>query len=472
MHSERLVALIVAVALFMENMDSTVIATALPAIAADIGTNPLALKLAVTSYLLSLAIFIPASGWTADRFGARTVFRAAIIVFVIGSIGCAMSNTLTDFVIARIVQGIGGSMMSPVGRLVLVRSIDRRNLVNAMAWVTMPALVGPILGPPVGGFFTTYMTWHWIFLINVPIGLLGVVLATRYIEDIRAEKHERFDLVGMLLAGFGIAGVSFGLSIAGLEFLPNSVVIATIAAGVVFLWLYVIHARRTPSPVLDLSLLSIPTFRASVVGGFVFRLGIGASPFLLPLMMQLGLKMNPFQSGMITFAGALGSMFMKPVIGRMLKLFGFRNVLVYNALISGVFLALCATFDAGMPLVLIFAIVLAGGFFRSLEFTGVNTLAYAEIETQRVGKATPMVAVMQQISISSGVAVGALAVELTLRARGHSEITTADFQPAFLFVGALAAVAGLIFLRMPADAGAELANRLPAPSQPSDDRVG
>ena len=201
MRADRIVPLIIAVALFMENMDSTVIATSLPAIAADIGTNPLALKLAVTSYLLSLAIFIPASGWTADRFGARTVFRAAIAVFVLGSIGCALSSSLTDFVVARIVQGMGGAMMTPVGRLVLVRTISKRELVGAMAWVTTPALIGPVLGPPVGGFITTYATWHWIFLINVPIGLLGIVLATRFIPDVRAEQHARFDLNGMVLAG-------------------------------------------------------------------------------------------------------------------------------------------------------------------------------------------------------------------------------------------------------------------------------
>ena len=232
MRRDRIVPLIIAVALFMENMDSTVIATSLPAIAADIGSNPLALKLAVTSYLLSLAIFIPASGWTADRFGARTVFRAAIAVFVLGSIGCALSSSLTDFVIARIVQGMGGAMMTPVGRMVLVRTIAKRELVSAMAWVTTPALIGPVLGPPVGGFITTYATWHWIFIINVPIGLLGIVLATRYIEDVRAEQHERFDIVGMVLAGLGIAGVAFGLSVLGLNFLPWTVVAALVVGGV------------------------------------------------------------------------------------------------------------------------------------------------------------------------------------------------------------------------------------------------
>jgi EmrB/QacA subfamily drug resistance transporter len=349
MFRDRLVPLIVAVAFFMENLDSTVIATALPAIAADIGTNPLALKLAVTSYLLSLAIFIPASGWVADRFGARTVFRAAIAVFILGSIACAMSGSLTDFVMARTLQGIGGAMMTPVGRLVVIRSVDRRALIDAMAWVTMPALVGPVLGPPVGGFITTYASWHWIFLINVPIGILGILLATRYIEDIRVEAHERFDFTGMVLAGLGIAGVAFGLSMAGLDFLPTWVAMALIVVGLMFVALYVTHARRTPSPVLDLSLLAIPTLRASVIGGFMFRLGIGAWPFLLPLMLQVGLKMNPFQSGMVTFAGAAGAMLMKPVISPLIKLFGFKNILVSNAIISGALLAVCAGFSEATP---------------------------------------------------------------------------------------------------------------------------
>src|SRR3954452_7289551 len=220
MTQKRLVPFIVAVSLFMDNMDSTVIATSLPAIAADIGTSPLTLKLAVTSYLLSLAVFIPMSGWTADRFGARTVFSAAIAVFVLGSIGCALSSQLWHFVLARIVQGIGGAMMTPVGRLVLVRTIDRRELVNAMAWVSIPAMIGPLLGPPLGGFITTYTSWHWIFLINVPMGVIGIILVTRYIDNIRAEVPERFDAVGMALSGIAVAGLTFGLSIAGFDIVP------------------------------------------------------------------------------------------------------------------------------------------------------------------------------------------------------------------------------------------------------------
>ena len=276
MTKERLIPLIVATALFMENMDATVIATSLPAIAADIGTSPLTLKLAITSYLLSLAVFIPASGWTADRFGARMVFSLAIAVFMVGSIGCALSSSVTNFVIARIVQGFGGAMMTPVGRLVLLRSIDKSALVNAMAWVTVPALVGPVIGPPLGGFITTYLTWHWIFLINIPIGLLGIFMALRYIDPIRSEDPERFDLYGLVLAGIGLGGIAFGLSIAGLNLVPWTIVIALIAIGTISMTLYVIHARRTASPVLDFALLRLPTMRASIIGGFLFRLGIGS----------------------------------------------------------------------------------------------------------------------------------------------------------------------------------------------------
>src|SRR3954451_7742028 len=271
MNKERLIPLIVATALFMENMDSTVIATSLPAIAADIETSPLTLKLAITSYLLSLAVFIPASGWTADRFGARMVFAIAIGVFMLGSIGCALSSSVTHFVIARILQGLGGAMMTPVGRLVLLRSIDKSALVNAMAWVTVPALVGPVIGPPLGGFITTYFSWHWIFLINVPIGLAGILLVTRFIENIRAETPERLDAVGMGLAGFGVGGLAFGLSTLGLDYLPWPLVAGIIATGIAASAAYVVHARRTPAPILDLELLRLPTFRASVTGGFLFR---------------------------------------------------------------------------------------------------------------------------------------------------------------------------------------------------------
>jgi EmrB/QacA subfamily drug resistance transporter len=455
----RIVPLIVATALFMENMDSTVIATSLPAIARAIGTDPLALKLAVTSYLLSLAICIPASGWTADRFGARNVFRIAIGVFILGSIGCAASRSLEEFVLARIVQGMGGAMMTPVGRLIMVRSVDKSRLLNAMSLVTMPALIGPICGPPLGGFITTYASWHWIFLINVPIGLIGIAAATRYIANVHVERHDPFDFVGFILSGFAIAGLAFGLSIMGLDFLPAGVVATLICVGAISAVAYVVHAKRTPAPILDLTLLSLPTFRASVFGGFLFRLGIGALPFLLPLLLQIGFDLTPFQSGLITFTTALGSMFMKAAVVRVLNRFGYRNVLLYNALISSAFLAACATFVPGMPYAVMIAILLAGGFFRSLQFTSINTIAYAEIEPPMMSRATTLVAVAQQLSLSTGVAVGALVVEITLRLKHATAMGAADFPPAFLVIGAIAASAVLIFSRLAPDAGAELSGR-------------
>ncbi|HWX57470.1 MDR family MFS transporter [Bradyrhizobium sp.] len=459
MNKQRVIPLIVATALFMENMDSTVIATSLPAIAADIGTSPLTLKLAITSYLLSLAVFIPASGWTADRFGARMVFAIAVGVFMAGSIGCAMSSSVTDFVIARILQGMGGAMMTPVGRLVLLRSIDKSALVNAMAWVTVPALVGPVIGPPLGGFITTYFSWHWIFLINIPIGLVGIVMALKFIDPIRGDAPERFDLYGLLLAGIGLGGIAFGLSVAGLNLLPWSIVAVLVAIGAISMTLYVIHARRTGSPVLDFSLLRLSTMRASIVGGFLFRLGIGALPFLLPLLMQVGFGLSPFQSGLVTFASALGAMGMKTLAARIIRAFGFRNLMTVNAVVSAFFLAACALFTVTTPLLLIMVILVIGGFFRSLQFTAINTVAYAEVEPAQMSRATTLVSVNQQLAVSAGVAVGAASVETNLWLHHQSELNATVFAPAFLVVAAISAASCWFFWQMPDDAGHEISGR-------------
>jgi len=459
MNKQRLIPLIVATALFMENMDSTVIATSLPAIAADIGTSPLTLKLAITSYLLSLAVFIPASGWTADRFGARMVFAIAIAVFMVGSIGCALSSSVTHFVIARILQGMGGAMMTPVGRLVLLRTIDKSALVNAMAWVTVPALIGPVIGPPLGGFITTYFSWHWIFLINLPIGLLGIVMALKYIDPIRSENPERFDLYGMVLAGIGLAGIAFGLSVAGLNLLPWTVVAALVAIGTIAMTLYVLHARRTGSPVLDFGMLRLATLRASIIGGFMFRLGIGALPFLLPLLMQVGFGLSPFKSGLVTFASAVGAMGMKTLAARLIRTFGFRNLMTVNAVGSSFFLAACAFFTVSTPLPLIMIILVVGGFFRSLQFTAINTVAYAEVEPSQMSRATTLVSVNQQLAISAGVAVGAFSVESTMAWRHLPDLNADVFAPAFVVVSVISAASAWFFWQMPDDAGHEISGR-------------
>ncbi len=459
MTRERLVPLIVAVALFMENMDSTVISTSLPAIAADIGSSPLELKLAITSYLLALAIFIPASGWMADRYGARTIFRTAIAVFMLGSIGCAFSQSLAHFVVARFFQGMGGAMMSPVGRLVLIRTVGRQNLVDAMALLTTPALIGPMLGPPLGGFITTYATWHWIFLINLPIGLVGIFLVTRYVENMRADRVEPFDFVGMTLVGLGVGGLAFGLTVTGINFVPLSIIAALIVGGAAATFAYIIHARRVPAPVIDLSLFKLRTFRAGVVGGFIFRVGAGALPFLLPLLLQIGFGRTPFQSGMITLSTAVGAMMMKWAVPRILRQVGFRNALTWNSLIASVMLMACAAFTATTPVVAIVAVLLLGGFFRSLQFTSVNTIAFAEIEPPRMSRGTALVAVAQQLSQSVGVAVGALVVETVLRVRGHGTLNAEDFPPAFIVVGLIAATSTFLFATLPPDAGADMAKR-------------
>lgn len=458
---ERLVPLIVAVALFMENMDANVIATSLPAIAQDLGTSPLTLKLAVTSYLLSLAVFIPASGWTADRFGARNVFRIAIGVFMTGSLICATATSVAHLIAGRIVEGMGAAMMAPVARLLILRTVDKHSLVDAMSLLTVPGLMGPLLGPPVGGFITTYFTWHWIFLINLPIGIVGILLVTRFVEDVRVDNVSPIDLPGLILCAIAVAGLAFGLSVAGFDILPWSVVTALMTGGAVAALAYFMHARHVAAPALDFSLMALVTFRASVLGGSVFRIGIGAMPFLLPLLFQLGFGFTPLQSGLVTFTSAMGALIVKAFAKRIVVRFGFRRVLIGNALIASAFIAACALIRPSLPFALIIAILLVGGFFRSLEFTCINALSFADVEPARMSRATTMSAVWQQLSLSTGVALGAFIVEYTLRWKRDATISPDDFLFAFLIIGAVSAISAALFIRLPQDAGAQLSAAIP-----------
>ncbi|MDQ0998304.1 EmrB/QacA subfamily drug resistance transporter [Phyllobacterium ifriqiyense] len=456
----RVIPLVLAVALFMEQMDSTVISTSLPAIAADIGTSPIALKLALTAYLVSLAVFIPVSGWMADRFGAKNVFRAAIVVFVLGSIACAVSNSLLAFVVSRFLQGVGGAMMTPVGRLVLVRSTPRNELVGAMAWLTMPALIGPLLGPPVGGFLTTYFSWHWIFLINVPIGIIGIWFATRYLPSVETLVRRPLDVIGFFLSGIAASGVVFGLSVVSLPALPSWVGLTTLAVGLVSTVLYLFHARNKPEPLLALDLFKNQVFRASIVGGSLFRIGVGAVPFLLPLMFQIGFGMTPFQSGMITFVSALGAMSMKLVTKWFYAKTGFRNSLMYGSVVAAVFIAVNGLFTPATPYWLMILLLLAGGFFRSLFFTGTNALAYADIPNEQTSQATPISSVAQQISIALGVAVAGGILEVSTKLHG-GPLQLSDFHTAFFIVAAVSGLACLSFRGLKADAGAEVSGHRP-----------
>ncbi|GAC1335557.1 MAG: MFS transporter [Beijerinckiaceae bacterium] len=454
-----LTPLIVACALFMENLDGTVIATSLPAIAADLGEDPIALKLALTSYLLSLAIFIPASGWAADRFGARTVFRTAIVGFTLGSILCGLSSTLSEFVTARVLQGVGGAMMVPVGRLVLVRAVPRAELVRAMAYLSVPALLGPVLGPPVGGFITTYFHWRWIFWINVPIGAIGVVLASLFIPNVKEEAHWPLDRVGFFLSGSGLAALIFGLTVAGRGFISTPADALLIGAGIILVGLYVLHAGRVPFPIIDLELLRVPTFAAAIFGGFLFRIGIGAIPFLLPLLFQAGFGLTPFESGSLTFVAAAGAMLVKTTAAPILRTLGFRHVLIWNTLLCTGFLCINALFRPSTPHLVIIAVLLAGGFFRSLQFTSLNALAFADIDNRAMSRATSFTAVAQQLSLSVGVSVGAAGLEFARGLHGGGALAVADFTPAFLAVAGVSALSVGMFWRLEPNAGALVSGR-------------
>jgi EmrB/QacA subfamily drug resistance transporter len=456
-----LIPLIVACALFMENLDATAIATALPTIAAAFGESPLRLSLAITCYLFSLAVFIPISGWVADRFGARRVFRLAIGVFVLGSILCGFSSSVLELVLARILQGMGGAMMVPVGRLVLLRATAKADLVRAMAWLTIPALIGPVLGPPLGGFITTYVSWRWIFWINVPIGVLGIVLVSRFIPDVREERPPPLDLRGFLLSAVGLLGLVAGFETIGRGLVPPGVTLSLLAAGALAVALYVHHARRTPHALIDLALLEVPTFRASVMGGFLFRIGIGAMPFLLPLMLQAGFGLSAFNSGLLTFAAAAGAMLMKITAVPILKAFGFRRILIANALISSAFIAANGLFESTTPHLVILAVLLTGGFFRSLQFTSINTLGYADIERAQMSRATSFASMMQQLSLTVGVGTGALLLHLSMAARGGEHIATGDFTTAFFAVALVAAASALVYLPLAPNAGAEVSGQPP-----------
>jgi EmrB/QacA subfamily drug resistance transporter len=451
----RITPLILAVALFMEQMDSTVIATSLPAIAADIGTSPVALKLAVTSYLVALAIFIPISGWMSDRFGAKNIFRIAIVVFILGSIACAFSHSIETFVISRFLQGVGGSMMTPVGRLLLVRGTPRNELVSAMAWLTIPALMGPIMGPPLGGFLTTYLSWHWVFWINVPIGLLGIALVTRYLPSGEPRSPRPIDFPGFLLSSIAFTGLVFGLSVVSLPALPIYYGYITIVIGLIAGAIYLWHAKRAKFPLLDPKMLRYPLFRAGILGGSTFRIGIGAIPFLLPLMLQLSFGLTPFQSGLITFIGAFGAMSSKFGAQRIFKMFGFRRVLAAGALISSVFIAVNGLFTVSTPEWIIMGCLLVGGVVRSTLFTGVNAMVFADIDEADSGQATAINAVAQQLSLATGVAVAGAILDISGLFHG-GDLSLGDFHIAFLVVAVISGLSTLTFFRLPGDAGAEV----------------
>ncbi|MCA0434465.1 MAG: DHA2 family efflux MFS transporter permease subunit [Proteobacteria bacterium] len=455
----RILPLVVASALFMEQMDSTIIATSLPDIAADLGTSPIALKLAFTTYLLGLTVVLPVSGWAADRYGAKNVFRIAIVIFTLGSAACGLANGLTWLVVARAVQGVGGALMVPVARIIVLRSVKKSELLDAIAWLTIPALIGPVIGPPVGGFITTTYDWRWIFWMNLPIGIIALGLTTWLMPNLKAESVAPLDVKGFFLVGAGLSCTILGMTVVGRGLLAGWEVVVMIAAGIVLLAAYVRHARRTQNPLLDLRMLREPVYRHSIVGGSIFRIAVGATPFLLPLMLQLGFGFNAFQSGLVTFASTLGALVMKFSVTSIVRRFGFRELLIINGFLSCAAIASKSLFTAQTPYLVMFGVLLLAGFLRSLQFSSLNALAYANIESADIAKANSLYTVIQQVSLAFGVAFAALLLDARLWWADRDHLVAGDFGFALLVVALLSALCVLPFLKLEKGAGSNISGK-------------
>ncbi len=390
-----------------------------------------------------------------------------MLVFTVGSILCGLSNGLVELVLARILQGAGGAMMVPVGRLLLLRTAAKSELVAAMAWLTMPALLGPVVGPPVGGFIVTYFNWRWTFFINIPVGLIGLVAVTLFIQDFREPPKGKFDVRGLALTGVALVCGMFGLETIGRGLVAPEVTEAMIAAGVAVGFVYYLHARRTAAPLLDFTLMKLPCFGLSFSAMMLFRTGIGAIPFLLPMMLQVGFGNSAAQSGLITFASSAGALVMKPAAQHALRLFGFRDTLIWNGLLSGIMLTMCALFRPTWPAAAIYLVLLVGGFLRSLQFTAYNTLAYGDVPRDQMSAATSLYTAGQQLAATIGVSVGALSLEVARTMAHHQTPETSDFSATFVVVGLMTLAAVPIAFLMPVTAGDDLTGRHgPAPTEP------
>jgi EmrB/QacA subfamily drug resistance transporter len=433
----KVVAMIVASAIIMQQIDSTVITTALPQMAISLHTDPVRLSVAVTSYLLSLAVFVPLSGWAADRFGGRTIFRAAIALFTLGSILCGLSGNVMELTAARVLQGLGGAMMVPVGRLVLFRSVEKAQLIATMAYLQVPAQLGPVLGPPIGGFITTYFSWRWIFLINLPLGILGIVLVTLFFDNPKAQTRRPLDWIGFVLTGAALFCIMYGIEAIGRgsEFTQ---MIVLLVLGIALGALALRHLLRSNHPLLDLSVFRIATFRTSISGGSLFRAGAGTLVFLLPLLLQIVFGLSAFASGSMTFASAVGSMSMKATARPIIRRFGFRKVILVNGVISAATIGMCVFFTPAMPVFIIFALLLVSGFFRSLQFTATQAMTYADVDPPQMGTATSIASMAQQLSRGFGISFVAALLHLSLAWRGESTLGTPDFTVAFTGAAALA----------------------------------
>lgn len=461
----RFLPWLVAVALFMENLDATIVNTAVPTMAANLGVAPLSLKSVLTSYTLSLAVFIPISGWMADRFGTRQIFRIAVILFLAGSLACGLATRVPFLVAARILQGVGGAMMTPVGRLALVRTFPRSEMLTTMNYVVIPALLGPLFGPVTGGLIVHWMSWRVIFFVNIPLALVGLWMLPRYMPDYRDPDVAPMDRVGFVLFGAGIALLSYVLEVFGEHSHDVGSVLGLLLASLLLLAGYGWHARRSAAPLIDLALLKVRTFRAAVLGGFVTRLGFGGMPFLLPLLYQIGLGYPPWQAGLFTMPQALAAMGMKLITKPVLKRLGHRTVLIGNTVLLGATMMTFTQIDRGTPIPLILALSLTQGFFASMQFTAMNSLVYADIADRDASKAGSIASTAQQLSLSFGVATASLVAAWFLHGVDQTVgvQTIPALHKAFFTLGSVTIVSAVTFVGLQPSDGNNISGHAPRP---------
>jgi EmrB/QacA subfamily drug resistance transporter len=447
------IPLVVGCAFFMEGLDSTMIAVSIPAMAKSLGENPLRLNLVIASYLLSLAVFIPVSGWIADRLGTRIVFCIAVLIFAGGSALCGLATNLPMLVGFRVIQGFGGAMMTPVGRLILLRSFPRASLVSAMNWMTIPAMIGPTVGPIVGGFLTSYASWRWVFYLNIPMGILGAVLGFMLFENFRAPAPSRFDIGGFLIAAIGLFMFEFAIENLGRPMIAPWVGEMFFPISFVIFYIYVRHARKSAAPVLDLNLLKIKTFRIGTLTGGVCRMGLDATPFMLPLLFQVGYGLSPMQAGSLSFSSTLGAMLVRSGSRSLLRWAGFRLTLVVGAIGAAAFTAVFAAFDAGTPIWIIVVCVLMSGCVRSIQYLALNTISFADVPSPLLSRSTSVSGVFQQLARGFGVAFGAALLAMVA---GQDHVTVGNFRLVFLLIAVVPLASTIGFLRLDEDDGSEV----------------
>ncbi|CNK94565.1 putative membrane transport protein [Yersinia frederiksenii] len=450
--------LLVAGAFFMENLDGTVIVTAMPQMASAFAVHPIDMNIGISAYILTLTVFIPASGWIANRFGARNIFAAAMVIFTLASVLCALSTNLMEFTGARILQGFGGAMMVPVGRLIVLRNTAKADLIKAIATITWPGLVAPILGPPVGGFITTYASWHWIFILNVPLGIIGLWLAWRLIPQESPQKETPFDTLGFLLTGSACFGLMFGLELFNHQSFSRLVPLFCIAGSLILGACAVYHAKRQTFPLIDLWALQIKSYSVTVWGGGLFRMAIGAVPFLLPLLFQIGFGLSAFSAGLLVLAVFAGNLAMKPFTSAILYRFRFRPTLLVNGLLNAATIFACALITPDTPNTLIIMLLFVSGLTRSMQFTALNTLAFSEVPPPKMAGANTLSNMAQQLAIGLGIAIGALALRIAewFHPYRAGMIPLENFQIAFVVIGVVALLSVVDTLALSRDAGDEV----------------